>query len=155
MSKPVGLLSILVAGCGAGSPYGETARSPLQAEACTATVVAPPQDLPDLGARGAVVFRPGDRACLVATPAGEWRALARVDAQAPHIEARMTADGGTTSFQFRNATSAPLTYRVALQVKLYATWRETSKISVMSGRVNLETWQEPIEALAVFDIRNQ
>jgi hypothetical protein len=155
MSKPTSLLWILVVGCSAVSSDGETARSPSQADACTATVVTPPQDLPDLGARRAIVFRPGDSACLVATPAGEWRPLARADALTPHIEARMTADGATTSFRFRNATSAQLTYRVALQVKLYATWRETSGSSVRAGRASLATWQEPIEAVAVFDIHSE
>lgn len=124
-----------------------------EAEACIASVTLDAKDLPESPGRPAVVLRPGDTVCLTPASGNGWHAVARAGARTPHVRARASSEKGMTMLAVRNATSGRLAYRAALQLRGDAAWRETSTIPVMAGLENYESWQDPIEALALFELR--
>src|SRR5262245_30413500 len=127
-------------------------KQPTELEACVASSTAQ-GTLEAPGISASAILQPGDIACFAVDSAHNVQALPQVPASEPHISARMTAESGMTMLTVKNGTSSNLTYRALMRVPGAADWQETSIVPVMAGLLGIESWPHPIDAIAMFELR--
>jgi hypothetical protein len=151
------LISGLLLACaesGGGEPRSqEAAKAPaIAAEACVAALQRA-DDLPPPTVPAVVVLRPGSKACFAPAGASGLTSVAEVAAASPHVSAHMTVEGGQTMLSVKNDTASQLRYRALASLPGATGWQETSIIPVRAGLFGFESWPEPIDALALFEMR--
>ena len=118
------------------------------ASASTAQSALEPPDVPTIA-----ILRPGDVACFGFDAAHNVQAVPQATANKPHISAHMTVEPGMTVLAIKNDTSSHLAYRALIRVPGAAKWQETSIAPVMAGLSGFESWPDPIDAIALLDMR--
>jgi hypothetical protein len=129
-------------------------KAPRALEACVASTTNTAQGpIAPVDVRTTAVMRPGDVACFAVDSANNVQAVPQAPANTPHISARMSVEPGMTMLIVENGMSSTLAYRALIRLPGTAEWQETSIVPVMAGLSGSELWPEPIDAIALFEMR--
>ena len=147
------LLPVVLSALAACSSSPKWTIAPRALEACVASTSTAQEPIAPLDVPTNVILRPGDVACFTLDSARDVQAVPQAPANTPHISARMSVEPGMTVLFVENGTSSTLAYRALIRLPGSAEWQETSIVPVMGGLSGSETWPQPLDAIALFEMR--